>query len=68
MQTITLEEHFVTQSFLEATGAVGDNVPPALAAVLPRLLDLCAGRIAAMDEAGIDLQVLSLAAIGQRAS
>ncbi|WP_241654881.1 amidohydrolase family protein [Granulicella sibirica] len=30
----------------------------------PKLLDIGAGRIAAMDEAGIDLQVLSLAALG----
>jgi predicted TIM-barrel fold metal-dependent hydrolase len=30
----------------------------------PKLLDLGAGRIAAMDEAGIDYQVLSLAAMG----
>jgi uncharacterized protein len=64
MRTITLEEHFVTESFLRATGAYGKTVPPQLAALQPKLLDLGAGRIAAMDEAGIDLQVLSLAAMG----
>jgi uncharacterized protein len=64
MRTITLEEHFVTESFLKATGAYGENVPPQLAAIRPKLLDLGAGRIAAMDEAGIDLQVMSLATIG----
>ena len=63
MRTITLEEHFVTQGFLKATGPflAGAAQPEQLQA---RLLDLGAGRIAAMDEAAIDLQVLSLAAIG----
>jgi predicted TIM-barrel fold metal-dependent hydrolase len=64
MKTITLEEHFVTQAFLQATGAYGHDAPPQLAAIQPKLLDLGAERIARMDEAAIDLQVLSLAAIG----
>ena len=64
MRTITLEEHFVTQSFLKATGSDGPNTPPWLVQLQPKLLDLGAGRIAAMDEAGIDLQVISLAAMG----
>ena len=64
MKTITLEEHFVTESFLKATGAYGKEAPPQIAAMRPKLLDLGAGRIAAMDEAGIDLQVLSLASMG----
>lgn len=63
MRTITLEEHFVTPGFLEATGAYG-NGAPALLAMQQKLLDLGDGRIADMDEAGVDLQVLSLAAIG----
>jgi predicted TIM-barrel fold metal-dependent hydrolase len=58
MRTITLEEHFLTESFVRATGA------PRFAALEPQLLDLGAGRIAAMDKAGIDLQVLSLASMG----
>jgi predicted TIM-barrel fold metal-dependent hydrolase len=58
MRTITLEEHFVTTSFVRATGA------PRFAELQPKLLDLGAGRIADMDEAGIDLQVLSLASMG----
>ena len=63
MRTITLEEHFVTESFLRATGPyLGDSAQPAQ--LQAQLLDLRAGRIAAMDESGIDLQVLSLAAIG----
>ena len=64
MRTITLEEHFVTQSFLKATSIPGKAVPAAMRAMHPKLLDLGAGRIAAMDEAGIDYQVLSLAAMG----
>jgi predicted TIM-barrel fold metal-dependent hydrolase len=63
MRIITLEEHFVTESFLRATGAYDNPVPPWLAQLQPKLLDLGAGRLAAMDEVGIDLQVLSLAAL-----
>lgn len=58
MRTIALEEHFLTESFVRATGA------PRFAELQPKLLDLGAGRIADMDEAGIDLQVLSLASMG----
>ena len=64
MKTIALEEHFVTGSFLKATGAYGKAAPSAVAAMQPKLLDLGAGRIAALDEASIDYQVLSLAAMG----
>ena len=64
MRTITLEEHFLTESFLRAAHAAGNAAPAWLDALKPKLLDLGAGRIAAMDEGGIDLQVLSLAATG----
>ena len=64
MRTITLEEHFVTESFLRAIGARDRETPPQLAELQPKLLDLGAGRIADMDKSEIDLQVLSLAAIG----
>lgn len=64
MRTITLEEHFVTQEFVNATEAYGPGTPPQLQQMQPKLLDLCAGRIAAMDEARISLQVLSLASMG----
>ncbi len=64
MRTITLEEHFVTEDFLKATGAYGPGAPAAIAAMRDKLLDLGGGRLVAMDEAGIDVQVLSLAAIG----
>jgi uncharacterized protein len=59
MKTITLEEHFFTESYLKA--AEGD-ASVQFGPLQPKLLDLGAGRIAAMDEAGIDVQVLSLAA------
>ena len=64
MKIITLEEHFVTRDFLKATGAYGNAATPEIAAMQPKLLDLGAGRIDAMDESGVDLQVLSLAAMG----
>ncbi len=65
MRTITLEEHFTTPGLQEATGAYrSGGAPGPIAAVQPMLLDLGAGRIAAMDEVGIDLQVLSAAPIG----
>jgi uncharacterized protein len=60
MKTIALEEHFVTATFLKATGAYGTAAPPRLQQMQAQLLDIGAGRIAAMDEAGLDLQVLSL--------
>jgi uncharacterized protein len=64
MKTIALEEHFVTADFLKATGAYGHSVPEPMRAIRDRLLDLGEGRIAAMDEGDISLQVLSLAAMG----
>ena len=64
MKTITLEEHFLTTEFLRATGGLGSGFPAELARVREQLLDLGEGRLRAMDEGGVDLQVLSLAAIG----
>lgn len=63
MPAIAIEEHFVTQSFLRATGAYGKDAPARMQAILPKLLDIGSGRIAAMDESSIDVQVLSLAAM-----
>jgi predicted TIM-barrel fold metal-dependent hydrolase len=68
LRTITLEEHFASpgfiagpgKSFLErmrATGARG-------AKILQQLQDVGDGRMAEMDAAGIDMQVLSLNAPG----
>jgi predicted TIM-barrel fold metal-dependent hydrolase len=64
MKTIALEEHFVTSDFLKATGAYGQSVPEPMRAIRDKLLDLGDARIAAMDDGGITLQVLSLAAMG----
>jgi len=54
-------------NFLRATSVPGVPVPAPMQAMHSKLLDLGAGRIAAMDEAGIDYQVLSLAAMGMDA-
>jgi predicted TIM-barrel fold metal-dependent hydrolase len=64
MSTITLEEHFVTESFLRATEAGGERSPRQFAELQTQLLDLGAGRIADMDKSEIDFQVLSLATMG----
>jgi predicted TIM-barrel fold metal-dependent hydrolase len=64
MRTITLEEHFVTESFLKATTPPGQTPNPMFAQLQSKLLDLGAGRIAAMDEAQVDLQILSSIPMG----
>lgn len=64
MKTIALEEHFLTESFMKATHAFWDHAPAGIAEMRPKLLDLGAGRIAAMDEGGVDLQVLSSVPMG----
>jgi len=58
MRTIALEEHFSTEAFTNAYGQTTQSE------LRPLLCDVGAGRIAAMDAAGIDVQVLSLAAPG----
>ncbi|MDR3685626.1 MAG: amidohydrolase family protein [Coriobacteriia bacterium] len=70
MRTITLEEHFATPAFMQGPGrGLGDaagrgqmlsGMPDGFARLGERLLDLGDGRIAEMDAAGIDVQVLSL--------
>lgn len=65
MKTITLEEHFVTEGFLKA--AFGDDrssIMPSIRAMHEKLADLGDGRIRAMDEGAVDVQVLSLASMG----
>ena len=70
MRIIGLEEHFATHEVIDAwlardTGrsdpAIGTSTHGETAA---RLLDLAQERLAAMDEAGIDVQVLSLTTPG----
>ena len=65
MRTVTLEEHFATPEVLQASA----ELQPAsrnnfVKAVEEKLLDLGKGRIADMDAAGIDLQVISLTNAG----
>src|SRR5690242_7434058 len=65
MRTITLEEHFATPEILKKSAEIQ---PPSrnnfVRAVEEKLLDLGKGRIADMDAAGIDLQVISLTNAG----
>lgn len=65
MRTISIEEHFSTPS--SHTGMTGVPVTGAtgqfMAEVSKKLLDLGEGRLADMDAAGIDMQVLSLSAV-----
>jgi hypothetical protein len=66
MRIITLEEHFATPEFFngparfvkERAEKIGDRYLE----VLERLCDVDAKRVAEMDAAGIDIQVLSLSA------
>jgi hypothetical protein len=64
MRTIALEEHFVSPAFLEGPGKgikeQANNPEHPMARIFEQHTDLGGQRIAAMDEAGIDLQVLSL--------
>jgi predicted TIM-barrel fold metal-dependent hydrolase len=62
MRVIAIEEHYSSGRFADAVGTVGGRPqPPELAA---RLNDLGEARVADMDAAGIDLQVVSLTAPG----
>jgi uncharacterized protein len=68
MRTITLEEHFTTESLLKATGQVyqvsGKSMRAGLKDVNARLLEIGAERIADMDASRIDVQVLSMSSVG----
>jgi predicted TIM-barrel fold metal-dependent hydrolase len=68
MRTITLEEHFATPEFFDGPGReLKDRalrVGGRYANLIERLCDIDAKRIAEMDAAGIDFQVLSLTAPG----
>jgi predicted TIM-barrel fold metal-dependent hydrolase len=68
MRTITLEEHYATPEYLDGPGKdlkeraarLGDRA----AKLIEQLCDLGEKRIAEMDAAGIDMQVLSLTSPG----
>jgi uncharacterized protein len=67
MRTITVEEHFATPRFLDGPGReVKDEAQAGgrFAKIIDQLCDLGDGRVALMDAAGIDVQVLSLTAPG----
>jgi predicted TIM-barrel fold metal-dependent hydrolase len=65
MRIVTLEEHILTPGFSAATRNLRSGPPLKLRERMePALLDMGEGRLHAMDEAGISLQVLSLAADG----
>jgi 2,3-dihydroxybenzoate decarboxylase len=68
MKKIALEEHFWTDGFPH-TGKIGVDLfePWFLRSIAARLSDLSELRIAAMDEAGIELSVLSLNSPGVQA-
>lgn len=60
LRTITLEEHYATPAFIAGPGTyLADR-----GSIVDQLCDLDAQRIAAMDAARIDMQVLSLTAPG----
>ena len=64
MRTITLEEHFVSPGFIAGPGREFieqlRNTGARGAKIFEQLQDVGDGRIAEMDAAGIDMQVLSL--------
>ncbi len=65
MRIVTLEEHVLTPAFARAVRHLpGRPAAALLARMEPFLLDMGEGRLAAMDAAGIEMQVLSLAANG----
>jgi hypothetical protein len=68
MRTITLEEHFATPEFFDGPGRElknrAEKVGGRYANLIERLCDVGVKRLAEMDAAGIDMQVLSLTAPG----
>jgi uncharacterized protein len=69
MKTITLEEHFATPRFLDGPGhelkEQAEKFNDARAKkLIPQLCDLADKRLAEMDAAGIDMQIVSLTAPG----
>jgi hypothetical protein len=61
MRTVTLEEHFTTPGVVKATAhTIPSHRSKFIEISRSKLLDMGEGRIAEMDAAGIDLQVLSL--------
>lgn len=68
MRTIAVEEHFVTPAYVQGPGKwlidrFKDSGPPG-ALIVERLFEIGDKRVAEMDAAGIDMQILSLNAPG----
>lgn len=63
MKTIAIEEHFAVPTLRPEGTASAGTAGQFMADVNKKLLDLGDGRLADMDAAGIDVQVLSLSAI-----
>lgn len=61
LRTITLEEHYASPKFMEGPGR---TYKVHMSEIAKKLCDLGDERIAAMDAAGIDMQVLSLTSPG----
>jgi len=68
MRTITLEEHYAMPGFFDGPGRElkhrAETVGGRYANLIERLCDIGAKRLAEMDAAGIDMQVLSLTSPG----
>jgi uncharacterized protein len=66
MRTITLEEHFASPAFLQGPGQGVKELAErrGLPDLVDQLSDIGAGRVALMDAAGVDVQVMSLTAPG----
>src|ERR1700727_2284176 len=68
MRTITLEEHFASPAFFDGPARFvkerAEKIGGRYSLVMDRLCDVGDRRLAEMDAAGIDMQVLSLSAPG----
>jgi hypothetical protein len=60
VRTITLEEHYATQAFIDGPWKHHPGPPTRSRQIADQLCDIGEGRIAQMDASGIDVQVLSL--------
>lgn len=60
MRTITMEEHYFSPAFVAGPGkSLKESVNPFIVRTFEQAYDIGAGRIALMDAAGIDVQILS---------
>ena len=64
IRTIAIEEHYSTPEVVKATTRDAGAVPEFVKRLRTKLLDLGDGRLADMDAAGVDMQVLSLVVSG----